>query len=75
MPKTTPQVNALLNAWSKKPQIPIANLTAKTVRESDKDVQKLQDPIESVGNFKEYISLTKIGEISIRVYTKKYRKE
>ena len=66
-----PQAQALLNEWAKAPPIDIVSLTPTMVRESEKDVHQLQDPIEPVKSIKEYIASTPEGEIPITIYTPK----
>ncbi len=75
MTKIDANVRTLLEQWSKAPKVDISKLTAKMVRESDKEVQKLQESIEAVSSIKEYIASTTAGEIPIKVYTPKNNSE
>lgn len=62
-------VSKLLKKWAETSKIDISKLTIEMVRKSDKDVQKLQEPLEPVGNIEEYTIPTSDGEILIKTYT------
>lgn len=69
MTKTNTIVQKLLEKWAETPMIDLSELTVEMVRESDKDVQRLQEPLEPLGNIKEHIASTSDGEIPIKIYT------
>jgi acetyl esterase len=73
MNRLDPQAKALLEDWSKEIQTNISDITAEMVRDSDADVQQLQESIEEVERIEEYVASTKIGNIPIRVYTPKIK--
>lgn len=69
MTKANTIVQKLLEKWAETPMVDLSELTVEMVRESDKDVQKLQEPLEPLGNIKEHIASTSDGEIPIKIYT------
>lgn len=64
-----PQAQLLLNKWAEVPSIPIAQLTAASIRATDRTVETLQAPPEAVQQIEEYIAATSEGHIRIRIYS------
>ncbi|MCH8941263.1 MAG: alpha/beta hydrolase [Bacteroidetes bacterium] len=71
MTKTDIIVSKLLKKWAETPEIDLSKLTVEVVRESDKNVQQLQEPLEPVGNIEEYTVPTLDGEILMKIYIPK----
>lgn len=71
MNRLDPQAKALLESWSKEIQTNISDITVEMVRDSDANVQQLQEPVEEVERIEEYVASTTIGNIPIQVYTPK----
>jgi len=69
MSSVDPQVQALLDKWAAFPPIAVSQLTAASVRKSDRDVETLQYPPEPIQRIDEHIAETPGGPIPICTYT------
>jgi acetyl esterase len=63
-----PRAQALLDEWASSPAVPVAQLTPRIVRESDRAVEALQPPPERVRRVENHLARTLVGDIPIRIF-------